>query len=186
MQSLSILTLSLHLPRIQPNLQKRNHFAKMCPSNKHVKEIMQNDSDSPASEDEQTYVSCITAKRQSPTHKQKMYGVNSSSKDWFVTLEVNGTKTRFKIDSASQVNIISRKDYHLLKNKPGLKPTHPRLTAYNSTSITVRGTCAVQISHKTNTYNVPIIVADTDASPILELKTNVGMHLIKSSQHLKG
>ena len=44
---------SKQLPRI-----KRNHFAKMWPSNKHVKEIMQNDSDSPASEDEKNYIGC--------------------------------------------------------------------------------------------------------------------------------
>ena len=42
--------------------KKRNHFVKMCPSNKHVKEIMQNDSDSPASEDEQANVGFIMAK----------------------------------------------------------------------------------------------------------------------------
>ena len=49
----------------QPNLQylqKRTLFAKMCPSNKHVKEIMQNDSESPASEEEQIYVGRIIAK----------------------------------------------------------------------------------------------------------------------------
>ena len=62
-----------------------------------VKEILQNDS--PASEDEQTYVSRITTKTQLPTQNKK-HEVNSMSEDWFVTLEVNGTKTRFKIDSS--------------------------------------------------------------------------------------
>ena len=65
------------------------------------------------------------------------------SEDSLVTLEVNGTKTRLKIDSGSQVNIIPKKDYQLLKNKPGLK-----LTAYNDTSIPVLGKYAVQIPHK--------------------------------------
>ena len=72
---------------------------------------MQNDSDSPASEEEQTYVGCITANKQSTTYKQKTYKINSTSEDWFVTLEVNGTKTSFKIDSGNQVNIIPKKDY---------------------------------------------------------------------------
>ena len=80
----------------------------MSPWNKHVKEIMQNGS--PASEKEQTYVGCITAKTQWTTHKWKTYEMNLTSEDWLVTLEVNGTKTRFKIDSGSQVNIIPKKD----------------------------------------------------------------------------
>ena len=73
MQILFILTLSRQLLRMQPNLQ---HFAKICPSNKHVKEIMQNDSDSPSSEEEQIYVGFITAKTQSTIHKRKTYEVN--------------------------------------------------------------------------------------------------------------
>ncbi len=71
---------------------------------------MQNDSDSPSSEEEQIYVGFITAKTQSTIHKRKRYEVNSTSEGWFVTLEVNGTKARFKIDSDSQVNIILKKD----------------------------------------------------------------------------
>ena len=140
---------------------------------------MQNDSDPPASEEDQTNVGCITAKVQLTIHKRKTYEVNSTSEDWFVTLEVNGAKTRFKIDSGSQVNIIPKKDYQLLKNKPGLKPTRRGLTAYNGTSIPVLGKCAVQIPHKNKTYEVPIIVTDTDAYPILGLKTSADMHLIK-------
>ena len=101
--------------------------------------------------------------------------MNSTSEDRLVSLKVNGTKTRFKIDSGSQVNIIPRKDYHLLKNKPG----STRLTANNGTSILVLGKCAVQIPHKNITYDVPIIIADTDASLILELKTSADMHQIK-------
>ena len=129
---------------------------------------MQNDPDSPAYEEEQTYVGCITAKTRSTIHKRKTYEMNSMSEDWFVTL--NGTKTGFKINSGSQVNIIPKKDYQLLKNKPGLKPIRTRLTAHNGSSIPLLGKCAVQIPHKNKTYDVPVIVADTDASPIFRLK----------------
>ena len=114
----------------------------------------------------------MSSASQSPTHKRKTYVMKSTSEDWFVTLEVNGTKPRFKIDSGSQVNTIPRKDYQLLKIKPGLKPHRKRLTTYNGTSIPVLGKCAVQILYKNNTYDVPIIIADTDASPILGLKTS--------------
>ena len=96
----------------------------------------------------------------------------------YVVLEVNGTKTRFKIDSGSQVKIIPKKYYQLLKNYPGLKPIRTRLT-YNGTSIPVLGKYAVQIPDKNKTYDVPISVY-TDASPILGLKTSVAMHLIKN------
>ena len=105
--------------------------------------------------------------------------MNSTSEDWFVALEVNSIKTKLKIDSGSQVNIIPKKDYQLRKNKPELKPTNTKLKAYNGTAIPVLGKCAVQIPYKNKTY-VPIIVADTDASPILELKTGADMHRIKN------
>ncbi len=83
--------------------------------------------------------------------------MNSTSDDWFVTFEVNGTNSRFKVDSDNQVNIIPKKEYQQLKNKPGLKPTCTRLTAYNGTSIPLLGKCAVQIPYENKTY-VPIIV----------------------------
>ena len=105
--------------------------------------------------------------------------VNSTSEDSFVTLEVNGTKTRFKIDSGRQVNIIPKKDYKLLKNKHGLNPTLTRLTACYVNSIPVLGKWSVQIPHKDKIYDVPIIVADIDTSPILRLKTSADMHLLK-------
>ena len=92
---------------------------------------------------------------------------------------VNGTKTRFKIDSCSQVKIIPRKDYHLLKNKPGLKPACTRLTPYNGTSIPLLRKCVEQIQRKNNIYDVPIIVADSDASPTLGLETCADMHLMQ-------
>ena len=165
--------------QIYNTCKKRNHFAKMCPSNKHVKEIIQNDFDSPASEQEQTYVGCITPKTLSTT-QTKIYEVNSTSEDWFVTLVVNGTKTRFKNGSGSQVDIIPKKEYQLLKNKTGLKRTRTRLTAYNGTFIPALGKCAVQILQKNITFDVPRIVADTDTSSILGLKTSTDMHLKKN------
>ena len=138
--------------------RKRNHFAKMCPSSKHLKEIMQNYSESPVAEEEQTYVGCIKSKTQSITHKWKIYEVNSTSEYWFVTLEIKRTKKRFKIDSGSQVNIIPKKDYQLLKNKPGLKPIRTSSTAHNGTSIPVLRKWTVQIPHGNKTYDMPVIV----------------------------
>ena len=40
---------------------------------------------------------------------------------------------------------------------------------YNGTSILVLGKCGVQIPNKNNIYDVPIIVVDTNASPVLGL-----------------
>ena len=54
--------------------KKRNHFVKMCPSNKHVKEIMQNDSDAPAFEEKQTYVGSIMAKTVNNTQMKNIQG----------------------------------------------------------------------------------------------------------------
>ena len=63
--------------------------------------------------------------KHSQLHKRK---TNSTSENWFVILDVNSTKTRSKIDSGSQVNMIQKKDYQLLRNKHGLKTTCSWLT----------------------------------------------------------
>ena len=80
--------------------KKRNYFAKMCPSNKHAKENYA----------EWLWFTSISGRTTlcrlhhsqnivNNTHTRKTYEVNSTSEDWFVTLELNGTKTRFKINS---------------------------------------------------------------------------------------
>lgn len=127
---------------------------------------MLNDSDLPVSED----VVNITTKTLSPTYKRK------TSEDCLVTLAVNGTRLKFKIDSGSQVNILSNQ---LTENKSGLKHTHIKLIAYNDTSIPVLGKCVVQIPHTNRTYNVSLIVADTDVSPIHGLKTSADIELVQ-------
>ena len=130
--------------------RKRSHFVKMSPSNKHVQEIMPDDSDPPVLEDEQIYEGCITVQTQSQTYKRKTWG---KLNDWLITFVVNGSRTSFKIDLGSRVNINPKKDYHLVKNKPGLKPTRTRLTGYNGTSISGLGKYVVQIPHKNNIYD---------------------------------
>ena len=85
----------------------------------------------------------------------------------------------YKIDSGAQVNILPKKGFYSLQNRPGLKDTKVKLKAYNGSSIPVLGRCVTQVKHKNRTVPVLFIVADTTSPPILGLTTSENLNLIK-------
>ena len=51
--------------------------------------------------------------------------------------------------------------------------------AYNSSKIPVVGKCSSTLAHKNNSFKVLLIVVDSDSVPIVGLKTNEHLELIK-------
>ena len=105
------------------------------------------------------------------------HSVNFS--EWSVVLNTNGSDISYKIDSGAQVNILSKKEFFSLQNRPGLKDTKIKLKAYNGSSIPVLGRCVTLVKHKNRTVPVLFIVADTTSPPILGLTTSENLNLIK-------
>ena len=65
-----------------------------------------------------------------------------NAKTWDVNLVVNNDKSiTFKIDSGSDVDIISKEDYDKLNKAPDIEPATISLVAYNQTPITTYGKC---------------------------------------------
>ena len=57
----------------------------------------------------------------------------------FVTLDIQGTKVRFTVDTGSQANIMSTSKVKQLKSRPYIEKIHTRLISYTSTDLLVRG-----------------------------------------------
>ena len=95
-------------------------------------------------------------------------------------METNGSNVRYKLDTGAQVNVLPKYQYNRLLQKPKLKSTKVKLTAYNGTNIPVVGRCIVQIAPKKD-RKVPVIfiVAETSSPPILGLSTCENLNLIK-------
>jgi len=52
--------------------------------------------------------------------------------EWFMPLSVNGTILPVKIDPGPQANVLSMKDYNVLKQRSNLKKRDTNLTSYNN------------------------------------------------------
>ena len=91
----------------------------------------------------------------------------------------NGSDTRYKIDTRAQCNVLPKVVYSQLPDRPKLRKTSVKLSAYNGTEIPVSGKCLAKIKHKNTVTHVLFIVTDTKSSPILGLKTSSNLNLIK-------
>ena len=110
-----------------------HHLARFCtkakpaapPSRRAVHEVsttVQNPDDEP-----EFFVGEVNA---NPT-------AEDSDFEWTTLLETNGTLTKFKLDTGSQVNLLPKSAYQRLRTRPKLHATTVKLTAYNGTSIPV-------------------------------------------------
>ena len=96
-----------------------------------------------------------------------------------MSLESDGSDVEYKIDRGAQVNVLPYKQCLRLQKKPKLRKTGIQLSAYNRTSIPVTRRCTLHVVHKSKTVPVMFIVANTNAAPILGLKSSANLNLIK-------
>ena len=98
--------------------------------------------------------------------------------EWTTLLETNGTLTKFKLDTGSQVNLLPISAYQCLRTRPKLHATTVTLTAYNGTSIPVAGKCLINLTN--NGKNIPtlFIIANMNSVPILGLAMCKKLNLI--------
>ena len=98
------------------------HFAKCCPKNSVnvVEQPPENEDDGSDSDFE---VSTITAtKAENHPHHQSSKDQRSPN-DWTIILSTNGTNVTYKINTGAQVNVLPKKLFFSLSNRPNLKPT---------------------------------------------------------------
>ena len=168
------------------------HFAKCCPRNS-VDGVEQPTQDEEYNSDSDFDVSTITATtaesnphHQSDSDEGNVMSVNDhcAPGDWNVILSTNGTNVTYKIDTGAQVNVLPKKLFYSLSNRPKLKPTAIKLTAYSGSNIPVIGKCIANMKLKNRSIPVLFIIAETSSSPILGLKTSENLNLIKRVLHV--
>ena len=82
------------------------------------------------------------------------------------SLESNCSDVEYKIESGAQFNVLLYKQYLRLQKKPKPHKTGIQLSAYNGTSIPVKGHCILHVVHKPKTVPVIFIVANINATPV--------------------
>ena len=80
-----------------------------------------------------------------------------------------------QLDTAATCNVLSVKDYHKLGDPP-LKPSHARLTMYESTVVRSKGRCQLEVCD--DKRNVPLMfeVVETKQFAISERACSFGEH----------
>ncbi len=61
--------------------------------------------------------------------------------EWLLPLQINGTNIKIMLDTGSNVNILSVKEYQSPRNQPPLNSAKMRLTTYNGGDVPVKGEC---------------------------------------------
>ena len=170
------------------NCSKLNHFAKCCNKKKtrKVGEVNAETSDEDeffvgavGAESDASLGSNKTAELKQESSKDYVVGGVATTSDWSISLSTNGSDVLYKLDTGAQVNILPKSEYVNLANKPKLKDTKIKLTAYNSTKIPVLGKCILRVLHKGKMVPIMFIVTETDSMAILGLGTCEKLNLVK-------
>lgn len=105
------------------------------------------------------------------TESEKIDVVNEENKPgwWIELLDLNGSSVPFKIDTGANVNILSVKDYRLIKNKPKINKPVSTLSAYGGGELKVVGRCIVTVCRKGQKYKIHMVVCDEDTQSIIGL-----------------
>lgn len=156
------------------NCGKYNHFAKFCKSRRKVQmveqatnigELCDDDDELSVSESEVLVIDAV--KKHGPTEVV--------ADQCFSTIECEGVRMKFKIDTGSQANIIPVKLFNSLSQQPVVKKCATRLTSYTGEDLCVRGQCVLQCCGQ----SLPFFVVETNQDPVLGLKASQELNIIK-------
>lgn len=141
----------------------KNHLTKCCKS-KAVDAVLENSSE----EDEDNfYVTAIDA------------GKDVDTEDWFAeALLPENQKIKFKLDSGSQCNVITKNIADRTKAEIR-QSTTKYLTSFSNHKIPVKGEAEIETSIKGRKRKVRYIIVNENVTPILGKSTCVTMNLVK-------
>lgn len=92
---------------------------------------------------------------------------------------VDGVTVPMKIDIGAQVNVLPRKYYNKMNNKPKVRPKKLDLRAFNDQPIPYMGVFRASLSGEGRTISALFVLVEEDRQPILSLKASEGLGLIK-------
>lgn len=106
--------------------------------------------------------------------------------DWMVTIRLHGHKTKFKLDTGAQCNIIPQSIHAQDCSK--MEKSKASLVTYGGQCLKPKGKCLLLGEYKGKYYDIECQIMEDDVQPLLGLKTCTQMGLIKrvatvTSQH---
>ena len=150
-----------------------NHFARVCRSTR-VDYIVYEEDEYSSEEDHPTdlFIGAISSKMQKSTPVPD---------EVFVNINLVGIKKgmKFKLDTGAQVNVIPWKLVQATKNFSKLQSMDNHLYGYSDKHLDVKRKCKLECQYKEGNRELYLYVVDTDAPPVLSLKSCLDMKLIK-------
>ncbi|XP_049870365.1 uncharacterized protein LOC126369844 [Pectinophora gossypiella] len=148
------------------NCKKKNHFAKCCRCKK-VETVTKECEKEESSEEDVDTLRVSTCE------------ADIDTEDWYEKAYLqNNIMVKFKLDSGSQCNVISKRI--LEKCKAEIRPTITKhLTSFSGHKMTVLGEAIIRTKIKEITTEVKYLIVDCDVTPILGKATGVKLNLIK-------
>lgn len=170
-----------HTPRQCPafgkrctKCQKYGHFRKMCRNrNRSVKEVQEKCSESDYNSDSYSEDELLVASITVDEVK--------SCTEWTESLKIGKALVTFKIDTGSQVNIISKNVFDKIKtaNKNvKLNKCNVTLEAYGGFKISPLGSINIDCLFKNNKFNIRFVVVEGNLTPILGLSSCINLNLV--------
>ena len=100
--------------------------------------------------------------------------------DWNVVFQTSDFQVEYKLDTDSQVNIITKRTFQNLVKKRKIHFTNAKFTAYDGENIEVLVKCILRVGKlNRKTYPVEFFMVDTHSTSIIGLKTCGKLDLIK-------
>ena len=97
-----------------------------------------------------------------------------------IKIKMNKASICFKIDTGTEVNVLTVKIYNNIKPKPKLNKTSVKLTAYNNTKIPVTGSCTITLQSKNSKIKSHFIATETNVNAVIITETSEKPEFIKS------
>ena len=146
---------------------RRDHFAKMCYTGRQIQILSYDDDEE--EDDGEHHVGVLDACREDA---------------WYTSVKVNGSLTKFKLDTGAEVNLIPR---HMLGriNVESVRPTKTRLTAFGGSVLLPIGKITAQCVAKGRTVNLEFYVVDFASTPILGLPGCTELKLIDRIEEVR-
>ena len=152
-----------HAPRACPAFNKScnacgksGHFARVCRSKPKVRYVSRDESTDPT----ELFVGMVKADH------------DTRDERWSQNLRVAGRTISFKLDTGSDVNIISELEYRTITPKPRLEKSETVMTSYSGGPIPSLGVCCVSVQYKKRHIYAYMEVVRDERRPALLGGTN--------------
>ena len=164
---------------VNVKFNRKNHVKKCCPRNRKTLHNTEQTETESLSADKYDFFLDATNLNKARENLVNISQVRNELSEWNITLPSNGIPVSYNMDTGAQCNVIAVKNLENMSPRPDLQPVNIKLSTYNGSKIPVVGKCLLTIDHKNNSFKVSFIFVDLDSVPVLGLKTNQYLQLIK-------